>query len=514
MTESKQTDTPKQQPKASRGSGYLLDKPLAGILLADIISYFFSSFAFIFFTLIFVALLMLRFAWGKFQLEHKLKRFKWFKKLHFLWTFKRLRDQSKSLNQTQVLLAKHLLGVPIEDDENEVKSFNDVMNSMGDDWPFMMKVKDTRKALVTVKGKKVDCISSYSYIDLARDERVQEAAIEAAKGYSAGNHGPRMLCGNLEILEQLEQSIAKFYRREAALVFSSGYLACMSAIAGFARKGDLLLMDRLTHASLKAGAKLSNAKVVYFNHNDFKHAEKLIRSHKYTKLVMVIEGVYSMDGDVGLIDQARVLCDKYHGTLILDEAHSLGTIGKTGHGTEEMFDYKYKADIICGTFTKSISSVGGFITCNQDVRHYYTFNAPGLVFSAPLSAYHCGAASKAFEIIENEPERVAKLQSNAEYLRNKFKEFNFNIGHSYTCVIPVIFRDTVQCLKMHGVLFEKGFFTATVMAPACPVTAPRFRITACSNMTIDEMDRIVKAFCEAREAIPENPELRELLEGL
>jgi 7-keto-8-aminopelargonate synthetase-like enzyme len=378
----------------------------------------------------------------------------------------------------------------------------------------MVPVSKTREPKVTVHGKKVECISSYSYLDLCRDERVQQAAIDAAKKYSTGNHGPRMLCGNLEILEQLEQIIAKFFRRESALVFSSGFLACMSVIAGIARKGDLLLMDKLSHASLKAGAKMTSAKIVYFSHNNFKDAERIIKKETYKNLIMVIEGVYSMDGDVGFLDQARILCDKYKGTLILDEAHSVGSIGKTGHGAEEMYEYKYKADIICGTFTKSIASVGGFIACDKKLRDFYTFYAPGVVFSAPLSAYHAGAAHKAFEIIENEPERVEKLQENAEYLRNKFRENNFNIGDTISCVIPVTFKDTIQCLKMHSWLLDQGYFTAVVMAPACPVTAPRFRITASSASTKEEMDNIIKIFCLARETNLENPDLKELLQGL
>ena len=507
------TDSKNHVAKKSHQTWSFLNKILYGLVGIDIVAYFLSKPLFTLVTLLIIIGIFGSFSWEKFECEKKLQKYKWFRKLAFVWRFKQLKSKSKSLNHTQLLLTKTLLNIHIEDQESEVKSFNDVRDHFGDMWAFMVPVKDTRESSLTVRGKKVLCISSYSYLDLCRDQRVQDAAIEAAKLYSTGNHGPRMLCGNIEILETLEKRIAKFYNREAALVLSSGYLACMSTIAGVARKNDLLLMDKLTHASLKAGAKLSGAKIVYFKHNDFKDAERIIKSQKYEKLIMVIEGVYSMDGDVGLLDKARAVCDKYAGTLILDEAHSLGAIGKTGRGTEEMYEFKHQADIICGTFTKSIGSVGGFITCSQKLRQFYTFYAPGAVFSAPLSAYHCGAADKSFEIIDMEPERVAKLQENAEYLRNKFTENKFNIGETISCVIPVIFRDTIQCLKMHRFLLEKGYFSATVMAPACPVTAPRFRICATSAMTKEQMDGIVDTFIQAREVIHETPELKELLEG-
>jgi len=271
-------------------------------------------------------------------------------------------------------------------------------------------------------------------------------------------------------------------------------------------------MDKLCHASLKAGAKLSGANIVTFKHNDFKDAEKQFKKNKNMRLIMVIEGVYSMDGDIGNLEEARKFCDKHDGFLILDEAHSLGTIGKTGRGTEELYEYKYKADVVCGSFTKSLASVGGYLTCSRKLREFYTFNAPGAVFSAPLSAYHAGAADKSLEILDAHPEIVTKLQENSKYLRDKFKEHKFNIENSVTCVIPVIFRDIQQCLKMHAWLLEHGFFTSLVMAPACAVEAPRFRITANSNQTREELDEVVNIFIRATEAVPESPELKELLE--
>lgn len=443
-----------------------------------------------------------------------LLRLKFGKKAGIVLYLKELRDKSKSINQSQLFLAKYLFDLDVKDDEDELTSFTEVKNYLGEKWPYMIPVSNTREKMVSVKGKDMKCISSYAYLDLGRDERVQEEAIKAARAYSTGNHGPRMLCGNLEILEKLEERIAAFFKRESALVFSSGYLACMSSIAGYVRKGDLLLMDKLSHASLKAGAKVSGATPVYFKHNDFVDAENKIKKHlpENGRLIMVIEGVYSMDGDIGTLPVARKLCDKYGGFLILDEAHSLGAIGKTGRGAEEYYNYTAKADLICGTFTKSISSVGGYIACSRELREFYTFYGPGVVFSAPLSAYHCGAADKSFEIIDSEPHLVQKLQENADYFRQKFVKNGFDIGDSVTCILPVIFKDTTKCLKMHEYFLKKGYFTALVMAPACPVTAPRFRITCTSSMTEKEMDEVVDLFIEARNECEDSEKVKEILE--
>jgi 7-keto-8-aminopelargonate synthetase-like enzyme len=492
----------------------ILQIVLATLSIITVILLFISQFAakITFFILIKVILgkfIMIYYGWDK-----HLENTKVVKKLKFMWKMKKIKAQAKSLNQSMTLMAKSLLNLPIDENEDEVKSYLDIKNSYGEDWPFMVPVKRTRDPQVNVKGKKVECVSSYSYLDLCRNPEVQEAAINATKDYSSGNHGPRMLCGNLEILESLEKRLARFLNKESSLVFSSGYLACMSCVAGVARKGDMLLMDKLCHASLKAGAKLSGANIVYFRHNDYKDAENKIKSHKYKKLIMVIEGVYSMDGDIGNLPEARKLADKYKALLILDEAHSLGAIGKTGRGTEEYYDYKIQADIICGSFTKSLASVGGFIACSKNYREFYTFYGQGVVFSAPLSAYHAGAADKALEIIENHPELVTKLQENSKYLRDKFRENKFDIGDSCTCVVPVIFRDTIQCFNMHAWLLSKGYFTSLVMAPACSITAPRFRITASSSLNKEEMDKFVDIFIQARVAIRENKELTEILEEM
>ena len=209
-------------------------------------------------------------------------------------------------------------------------------------------------------------------------------------------------------------------------------------------------MDRLCHNSLVTGATLSKAKIIRHKHNDYKDAERQLKKTSYSgKLYVIMESVYSMDGDIGDLPAARNFSDKYGGFLIIDEAHGLGTIGKTGRGIEEHYDYKYKADLICGSLTKSIGSQGGYICCTEGLRTQFTFKANGSIFSAPISAFNTGAGIKALEIMEREPERVQRLQKTAEYMREQFRKHGFNIGDACTCVVPVIFNDIYKTLHMH-----------------------------------------------------------------
>lgn len=417
---------------------------------------------------------------------------------------------SKSLNHSTTLISKFIIGLPLKKNETEVDTFNDIKDYFGERWPFMIKVQNTRKEKLLVQGENCKCISSYNYLDLGKNEELNKAAIEAANAYYSGSHGPRNTCGNMQILVDLEAKIAKFFQKEDALVFSSGYLACMATINGVARQGDLLLMDKLSHASLRAGARVSSGKTVFFKHNDFKDAEKKIKANKFKRLIMVIEGIYSMDGDIGDLPTARKLCDKYNGILIMDEAHSLGTIGKTGHGAEEYFNYSDRADIICGSFTKAISSVGGYFTCSTKMKNYLSFYAPELIYSTPLSAYHAGSAIKAFEIIESNHELTKRLQENGEYLRKRLRDSGYNIGESITCVIPIIFKDIVQVMEMHHYMKTQGYFSAAVMAPACPLDACRFRICVTSSDTKESLDNIIMIFNKAQEKFPESEKIKML----
>ncbi len=229
------------------------------------VSYLISSKISIFFMIIFLALTILHF----FKIFEKIEKSQKFRNLQLKNTLYQITKNAQSFTQKGLLVSKFLSGIKIEKNEDEITSFTEFKDHFGSKWPFMMQVSNTGKEVMNVLGKPARCFSSYSYLNLNRDPRVQEAAIASARLYSSGNVGPRMLCGNLEILEELEVQIAQFLQKESALVFSAGFLACMSAICGIARKDDLLLMDKLCHNSLRTGAKLSGSTIVTFSHNNF-----------------------------------------------------------------------------------------------------------------------------------------------------------------------------------------------------------------------------------------------------
>jgi len=383
-------------------------------------------------------------------------------------------------------------------------------------WPFMWQVSGVTGDKITCDGYQCVPMSSYNYLDFIRDTRVNDNAIATAQLWAAGNHGPRMLGGNTTILRDLEKTISTFFGRDDALVCSSGFLACMSGLCVAGTHGDVFFADHRIHASLRAGLKLSGAKYFFFRHNDYDDCESLMKKHrrKYKKAFILIESVYSMDGDVGNLPMAYSVAQAYEARIVVDEAHGLGVLGKTGRGLEEHFGMPGAVFLIMGTFSKSISSVGGFITGDKDVIEYSDFHSPGSVFSAPMPAYCAGAAIKAFELIDQEPWRVKLAQDNSKYLRKCLstglncwpkdypEEYKYEIeGDEVTTVIPVVFPDdTDRTMKVASRLKTMGFMVSAVSFPACPLRRPRFRITATTaydNALIEDFTRkLVQATVE------------------
>ncbi len=406
--------------------------------------------------------------------------------------YQRCKALAKSLNHLIILLEKEVLKIPIKPNETEQDSYHDIKQAFQHNWPFMWSVDKTKDQKILVQGK-FECFpfSSYAYLDMLRDPEVQEAAIQAARDYAPGNHGPRMLGGNMEILVELERVIAGFFGKEHAITCSSGYLACMSVTQALAHKGDIIFADQYCHASLRSGFKLSGAQIVYFKHNDYVDLEKKLKQFKKKcNKFLVIESVYSMDGNIGDLPNARRLADKFGLTLICDEAHGLGVIGRSGRGLEEYYDMPGACDIICGTFSKSLSSVGGYITGNRKTVHFMEFFAQGNMFSAPCSAYHAGAAIKSFEKILAEPQRVRDLHQKVKYFRKKLAEVHWDkddlkrfevYGVEDQPILPIVFQeDPTRVFKICTLLKEHGYVTGSVVAPACPLKTPRLRVTCTS----------------------------------
>ncbi|XP_026190196.1 uncharacterized protein LOC34622395 [Cyclospora cayetanensis] len=408
------------------------------------------------------------------------------------------------------------LDLEVRPGESEVVTYVEAKRALQDDnrWPFMVEVSDVKDDRVTCAGnKKAYPMSSYSYLDFIREPQVQEAAIAAAREWSTGSHGARMLGGNSTILRDLERTVAKYYGRDDALLCATGFLATMSAVAAVCKKGDLVIADHRAHASLRTGISISGARSLFFKHNNYVHLKQLLQRErgKARNCWIVVESVYSMEGDIADLPVLRSLADSYNARIICDEAHGLGVLGKTGRGLEEYYNMPGSCDLLCGTFSKSIAGVGGFITCKRPLIDFMDFHAPGSVFSASLTAYSAGGAMKAFELMTGEQQwRIQKAQDNARYLRRLIEtgddrwpadypeELKYEVeGMDCTTVIPVVFPNSPQRMfRITMLLLDKGFYCAAAAFPACPLLRPRIRVTATAGYTKELMHAFVKALVE------------------
>jgi 7-keto-8-aminopelargonate synthetase-like enzyme len=412
---------------------------------------------------------------------------------------------------TNGIMAKLLLNIPCVVGESKIQTYNDIRIKLENDnqWVYMWSLQNPMNNKVLVNDH-TECepFSSYSYLDLLKDDKVQGKAIEAAIEYATGNIG----LSHLPITRAFEDNLSTFfYDRENALVSSSGFLACMGTIVAIAGSKDVIIADMCIHSSIRTGIKLArlNGTIVkFFAHNDFNEAEKYIQTYKHaTNIYLVMESVYSMDGDIGNFPAAVSLKNKYNIKIILDESHGLGTIGHTGRGAEDHFELPNEAWLIFGSLTKSLASTGGYVVGDDDVIKFLQFHSLANKWTAQLSAYHVAAANTALNQLKADPAMVHTLQNNAQMLRDQLINVSngFKVGGVDGCVIiPVIFHDnTMRVLTLATKLLEAGYLVSAVVAPDCPLESPRLRITATSGMTAHSIDR----FCSTLASI--NAEIQE-----
>jgi 8-amino-7-oxononanoate synthase len=340
-------------------------------------------------------------------------------------------------------------------------------------------------------------MGSNSYLGLTTHPIVKEAGVAALKKYGSGCAGSRFLNGTLDIHLELEDKLAKLTGKDAALVFASGYQANVGAIATFCHKGDFIVTDKLDHASIIDGCKLSYATMLRYNHNDMRSLENVLKKTSGKNTLVVVDGIFSMEGDIAHLPEISKLCEKYNASLMVDEAHSVGVLHHTGAGSVKHFGLTEKTDLIMGTFSKSLASVGGFISASDDVIHYLKHFSRALIFSASLPPVSTACALAAMQIMESEPERIEKLWENTHYMATAFVDMGYDIGTSNTPVIPLHIGDMMTTFKMWRYLADEGVFINPVIPPAVPQSASMIRCSFMATHTREQLDLALEKFKQA-----------------
>lgn len=361
-------------------------------------------------------------------------------------------------------------------------------------YPFFRTIQSAQDPEITMNGRKMIMVGSNNYLGLTNNPKVKEAAIEAIKKYGTGCAGSRFLNGTLDIHVQLEEKLARFMRKDAALVFSTGFQVNLGVISAIVGKDDIVIIDKMDHASIIDGCRLSFGEIRKFKHNDMADLERVLKEYEDRDKLIVVDGVFSMEGDIAPLPDIVELAKKYGARLMVDDAHGIGVLGKTGRGTAEHFGLEKEVDLIMGTYSKSLASIGGFIAASADVVHYIKHMARSLIFSASPPPASVASVSAAVDIIENEPERREQLWKNTKKMLNSFKQLGFQTGHSQTPIIPVIVGEDEKAFLMAVMLQEEGVFANVAVTPAVPAGMALIRTSYMATHTDEHLNIVLKAF--------------------
>lgn len=361
-------------------------------------------------------------------------------------------------------------------------------------YPYFRRIESAQDPEVIVEGRRMIMIGSNNYLGLTNHPKVKEAAIEAIKKYGTGCAGSRFLNGTLDIHEELESKLARFMNKESALVFSTGFQTNLGAISALVGKDDAVIIDKMDHASIIDGCRLSFGEVKKFRHNDMEDLERVLKMNGERGRLIVVDGVFSMEGDIAKLPEIVNLAGKYGARVMVDDAHGIGVLGKNGRGTVEHFGLEDKVDIIMGTYSKSLASIGGFIASSEDVIHYIKHISRPLIFSASPPPASVAAVSAAIDIIIAEPERRSRLWENTRKMKQGFKDLGFDTGPSETPIIPVIVGEDQKAFLMGRGLHEEGVFVNVAVSPAVPNGKALIRTSFMATHTEEQLDRVLEAF--------------------
>lgn len=367
---------------------------------------------------------------------------------------------------------------------------------------WLKTIENASQSRVVVDNKEKIMLASYNYLGLIDHPKLKEAAIKAIEKYGTGTSGVRFLSGTTAVHKELEAKIAQFKGAEDAITYTSGYVTNLAAITSLFQKDDLIIIDKIDHASIIDGCMLSGARYKTFLHNDMQRLENVLKeSVGFVNKIIIVDGVYSMDGDVADLPGISRLAKKYNTMLMVDEAHSIGVLGNTGHGIEEHFGLKNVVDIHMGTLSKTIPSVGGYIAGKKDIIDYLRHNSRPFIFSAPIPPVNAAVAIAAFEVIENEPERVHNLHKNMERYRKGIQSLGYNIGNSITAIVPIIVGEEEKTLQLCKVVNEEGVFICPILHPAVSKETSRLRSHVLTNHTLEDIDEALDIFEKAGKSL-------------
>lgn len=361
-------------------------------------------------------------------------------------------------------------------------------------YPYFRMIESDQDTEVTINGKKVLMFGSNAYLGLTNHPKVKEAAIEAIKKYGTGCAGSRFLNGTLDLHIALEKRLAEFVGKQDAIIYSTGFQVNLGVVSCLTGREDYILWDELDHASIIEGHRLSFSTKLKYKHNDMESLEKQLQKCEADKVkLIVIDGVFSMEGDIANLPEIVKLAKKYDANVMVDEAHGIGVLGDQGRGTCSHFGVTGDVDLIMGTFSKSFASIGGFIASDDEIINYLRHNSRSYIFSASNTPAATAAANAALDIMINEPERRERLWELTNYALKGFREMGCEIGHTSTPIIPLFIRDNDKTFKITCELFEAGIFVNPVVTPAVAPQDTLIRFSLMATHTREQLDFALEA---------------------
>ncbi len=361
-------------------------------------------------------------------------------------------------------------------------------------YPYFIPMQGNEGNEAIFQGRRLIMCGSNNYLGLTMHPKVREAAIEAIKFFGTSCTGSRFLNGTLELHEQLERELAAWVGKQSALVFSTGMQTNLGTISALVSRNDAVILDRDDHASIVDGARLGWGKVKRFKHNDVEDLARVLAAieDKVGKLV-VVDGLFSMEGDIAPLPDIIKVCKQYGARLMVDDAHALGVLGG-GRGTAAHFGLQDGVDLIMGTFSKSLASLGGYIAGDEDIIHYIKHFARSLMFSASIPPANAATALAALHVMQEEPERVKRVNDIGEFMRKSFHELGFNTGNSASPIIPIFIGDDYRCAVIWKTLFEAGVYVNMVVSPAVPEGKQLLRTSYMATHTDEQLGKVLDIF--------------------